>query len=59
MKLTFTVGTSLSSGRRNVITLNDIHHKTSSHGGPYGYPDATYLERVTADMHAFGVRLDE
>ena len=59
MKLTFTVGTSLSSGERNVITWNDIHHKTSSHGGPYGYPDATYLERVTADMHALGVRLDD
>ena len=59
MKLTFRVGTSLSSGRNNVITWNDIHHKTDPYGGPYGYPDATYFERVTADMHAMGVRLDE
>ena len=59
MKLTFTVGTSLSTGRRDVVTWNDIHHKTSLNGGPYGYPDPTYLERVTADMHALGVRLDE
>ena len=59
MKLTFTVGTSLSSGQRDVVTWNDIHHKTSLNGGPYGYPDATYLERVAADMHALGVRLDE
>ena len=59
MKLTFTVGRSLSSGRNNVITWNDIHHKTSPRGGPYGYPDATYLERVTEDLHALGVTLDE
>ena len=59
MKLTFTVGTSLSTGQKDVVTWNDIHHKTSLNGGPYGYPDPTYLERVTADMHALGVRLDE
>ena len=59
MKLTFTVGRSLSSGENNVITWNDIHHKTSLKKGPYGYPDATYLERVTEDLHALGVTLDE
>ena len=61
MKLTFRVGTSLSTGAANVITWNDIHHKTRRVGGSanYGYPDETYLERVTADMHALGVRLDE
>ena len=61
MKLTFRVGTSLSTGAINVITWNDIHHKTRLQGGSanYGYPDATYLERVTEDMHALGVRLDE
>ena len=59
MKLTFRVGTSLTTGDTNVITWNDIHHKTDPSYGPYGYPDATYLERVTADMHALGVRLDE
>ena len=58
-KLTFTVGTSLTTGRQNMITWNDIHHKTSMVGGPYGYPDPTYLERVTEDMKAFGVTLDD
>ena len=61
MKLTFQIGTSISTGATNVITWNDIHHKTSLYGGSanYGYPDVTYLVRVTADMHALGVRLDE
>ena len=34
--LVFTVGTSTTSGRQNQITWNDIHHKTNTHGGPYG-----------------------
>ncbi|KAM6307934.1 LOW QUALITY PROTEIN: putative E3 ubiquitin-protein ligase DTX3 [Podargus strigoides] len=33
-RLTFTVGTSLTTGRPNVITWNDIHHKTNCTGGP-------------------------
>lgn len=33
-RLTFTVGTSLTTGRANVITWNDIHHKTNCTGGP-------------------------
>lgn len=33
-KLIFTVGDSRVSGLSNVITWNDIHHKTSMHGGP-------------------------
>lgn len=27
--LTFTVGKSLTSGKENVVTWNDVHHKTS------------------------------
>lgn len=53
------MGTSLTSGANNVITWNDIHHKTSLFAGPYGYPDAGYLRRVTADMNAMGVRVEE
>lgn len=30
----FTVGRSSTSGRDNVVTWNDIHHKTSIDGGP-------------------------
>lgn len=33
-KLIFTVGRSTTSGRDNAVTWNDIHHKTSTHGGP-------------------------
>ncbi|EMP42115.1 Protein deltex-3 [Chelonia mydas] len=33
-RLTFTIGTSMTTGRANVITWNDIHHKTNCTGGP-------------------------
>ncbi|NXJ87102.1 DTX3 ligase, partial [Trogon melanurus] len=36
-RLTFTVGTSMTTGRANVITWNDIHHKTNCTGGPQLY----------------------
>ncbi|KAG7221341.1 hypothetical protein INR49_017307 [Caranx melampygus] len=51
-KLIFTVGRSTTSGRNNTVTWNDIHHKTSTHGGPtnYGYPDPEYLSRVRDEL---------
>lgn len=36
-KLIFTVGTSRTSGMEDVVTWNDIHHKTSTFGGPHKY----------------------
>lgn len=33
-KLIFTVGRSVTTGLNNVITWNDIHHKTNIDGGP-------------------------
>jgi deltex-like protein len=30
----FTIGRSSTTGQNNVVTWNDIHHKTSIHGGP-------------------------
>lgn len=33
-KLIFTVGQSRTSGANDVVTWNDIHHKTQTHGGP-------------------------
>ena len=57
MKMTFRIGINLSTGKRNVITWNDIHHKTSTEQGLYGYPDANYLQRVTAVMNALGIKL--
>ena len=34
-RLVFTVGTSITSGLRNQVTWNDIHHKTNTTGGPH------------------------
>ncbi|NXN79451.1 DTX3L ligase, partial [Bombycilla garrulus] len=56
-KLIFTVGQSHTTGLKNVITWNDIHHKTSTAGGPtqFGYPDPTYLQRVRSELKAKGI----
>ncbi|KAI0243407.1 hypothetical protein LSAT2_008621 [Lamellibrachia satsuma] len=57
-RLTFTVGWSVTTGRGDVVTWIDIHHKTSLDGGPdgYGYPDQGYLQRVTEDLAAKGIK---
>ena len=34
-RLVFTVGTSSTTGVSNAVVWNDIHHKTSMHGGAY------------------------
>ncbi|XP_050196504.1 E3 ubiquitin-protein ligase DTX3L isoform X2 [Myiozetetes cayanensis] len=56
-KLIFTVGQSRTTGAQNVITWNDIHHKTSITGGPtnFGYPDPEYLQRVRSELKAKGI----
>ncbi|XP_027750904.1 E3 ubiquitin-protein ligase DTX3L [Empidonax traillii] len=56
-KLIFTVGQSRTTGAQNVITWNDIHHKTSMRGGPtnFGYPDPDYLQRVRSELKAKGI----
>ncbi|NXC36600.1 DTX3L ligase, partial [Campylorhamphus procurvoides] len=56
-KLIFTVGQSRTTGTQNVITWNDIHHKTSIDGGPtnFGYPDRNYLQRVRSELKAKGI----
>eukprot|EP00118_Oscarella_pearsei_P017741 m.178430 g.178430 ORF g.178430 m.178430 type:complete len:1333 (+) comp39174_c0_seq2:148-4146(+) len=54
-RLTFTVGTSRTTGAQNQVTWNDIHHKTSAHGGAFGYPDKTYLERVMGELKDKGI----
>ncbi|XP_033727280.1 protein deltex-like [Pecten maximus] len=60
-KLIFTVGTSITTGRDNVTTWNDIHHKTNIKGGPqrFGYPDPTYLRRVYDELIAKGITEDD
>lgn len=56
-KLTFTVGTSITTGRKNTVVWNGIHHKTSLFGGPtgFGYPDNNYFNRVKQELAARGV----
>ncbi|XP_076456917.1 uncharacterized protein LOC143291132 [Babylonia areolata] len=56
-RLVFTVGRSVTTGADNVVTWNDIHHKTSPHGGAtnFGYPDPYYLSRVQEELAAKGI----
>ncbi|XP_046842330.1 uncharacterized protein LOC124436442 isoform X2 [Xenia sp. Carnegie-2017] len=60
MKLVFTIGRSNTTGQDDCVTWNDIHHKTSIKGGPtsFGYPDPTYLNRVTDELMAKGITLE-
>ncbi|XP_062248069.1 probable E3 ubiquitin-protein ligase DTX3 [Platichthys flesus] len=59
-RLIFTIGRSATTGCNNVITWNDIHHKTSKSGGPqcFGYPDPAYLFRVREELRLQGVTED-
>jgi deltex-like protein len=56
-KLIFTIGRSVTTGRDNQIVWNGIHHKTNTSGGSayFGYPDATYFDRVKLELAAKGV----
>ena len=58
MKLKLTIGTSLTTGAKDVITWSDIHKKTSRRDN-YWYPDPKFLDRVTDDMEALGVTLGD
>jgi deltex-like protein len=56
-KLTFTIGTSVTTGVKNTTVWNGIHHKTNISGGStkFGYPDKTYFNRVKEELAAKGV----
>lgn len=55
--LTFTVGTSLTTGRADSITWSSIHHKTSPCGGVsyHGFPDAGYFINCNDELNSLGV----
>lgn len=53
--LTFTVGTSLTTGRQNVVVWTSIHHKTSPTAGPHGWPDPNYFQNCNAELDQLGV----
>ena len=57
-KVTFTVGTSITTGRDNQVVWNGIHHKTRPGGGAtsHGYPDDTYFDRVKLELEQKGIR---
>ena len=56
-KLTFTIGTSVTTEIKNTTVWNGIHHKTNISGGAtmFGYPDNTYFNRVKEELAAKGV----
>lgn len=60
-RVTFVVGTSVTTGQQNTVIWGSVHHKTNTHGGSshYGYPDPTYLNRVTLECADLGVKLED
>ena len=60
-RLTFKVGTSLTSGATNCVVWQGIHHKTSPSGGTssFGYPDETYFARVTGELADRGLKIED
>ncbi|CAH1784889.1 unnamed protein product [Owenia fusiformis] len=55
-RLIFTIGQSRTRGTENMVTWNDIHHKTKIDGGPFGYPDPSYLRRVREELEDKGIK---
>ena len=56
-RLTFTIGTSVTTGASNTLVWNEIHHKTesTSNYSGHGYPDPNYLDNVLMELAAQGV----
>ena len=59
-KLTFTIGTSVTSGQQDTVVWNEIHHKTEfgSNLSGHGFPDVNYVGNVLAELAAQGIRDD-
>lgn len=55
--LMYIIGNSVTTGEKNVVVWNGVHHKTNLDGGAqyFGYPDPTYFNRVREEMAAKGV----
>ncbi|KAL7526487.1 hypothetical protein ACHAXR_001512, partial [Thalassiosira sp. AJA248-18] len=55
--LTFSVGTSLTTGKKNQCTWASIHHKTSPSGGvrKHGFPDTDYFVNCNSELDTHGV----
>lgn len=59
--LLYTVGRSVTRSLDNMIVWNGIHFKTSRYGGiaNYGWPDATYFDRVKDEFKQKGITVDD
>ena len=60
-RLTFVVGTSVTTGRSNCVVWAGVHHKTNTHGGTsnFAYPDETYFARLKGELKDRGVTPDD
>jgi len=54
-RLLFTVGTSMTTGRSNCVTWNDIHLKTQKSGSDHSYPDPNFLANLMQELAGFGI----
>ena len=56
-RLTFTIGTSATTGEDDTVIWNEIHHKTelgTNYSG-HGYPDPKYLDNVLLELAVHGI----
>ena len=56
-RLTLSIGRSITRNVDNVVIWNGVHHKSRTNRGAahFGYPDATYYNRVKQELTLKGV----
>ncbi|KAF2363638.1 Zinc finger C3HC4 RING-type [Trinorchestia longiramus] len=57
-RLVFTVGHSASLNLDDCVIWGSISHKTLKNGEKFGFPDPNYLDNVTLELAALGIRED-
>jgi deltex-like protein len=53
--LTFSIGTSMTTGLSNSIVWASIHHKTSCYGGDHGFPDSNFVANCNRELDSLAV----
>ena len=53
--LSFSVGTSITRNKADVVTWSSIHHRTSPSGGAFSFPDPNYFHNCNEELDALGV----
>lgn len=57
--MTFSIGTSVTTGRNGVVVWTGIPHKTAVRGGPpFAYPDRHYVQECLKELKARGIRIN-